>query len=326
MSLQAAAVLKMYLEQCQTGGTSHVPLRPGALDRLRELRSPGSSRAAFPQAGRVPVGSRPDVGREQVREAEPPPAAQTLRRVLEGAPQMEREPAARMMVRRESAPVALPAALEVPGGTKAERLAALAQMAEHSPEARALSTLRETMVFATGTPDAEIMFIGEAPGAEEERMREPFVGPAGQKLTGIIKAMGLSREQVYISNICKFRPAMPNQGSSNRAPTVEEMRCCLPYVLTEIQIVQPRVIVALGGTASTGLGIKGAVSALRGRFMEVGGIPVMVTFHPSYILREERNERGGLEAKRQVWQDMLKVMERCGLPISEKQRAYFQKG
>lgn len=313
MSLQAAAVLKTYLEQCRTAGTSHVPLRPGMLDRLRALRSPGSRRAVLPPAART-APERPNAERGTARErdekderpAQPP----------QRAPERERP---RMTT------AALPAVLEVPGVTKAEKLAALAQMAEHSPEARALGSLRETMVFATGTPDAEIMFIGEAPGSEEERQREPFVGPAGQKLTGIIRAMGLTREQVYISNICKFRPAMPNQGSSNRAPTVEEMRSCLPYVLTEIEIVRPRVIVALGTTASTGLGIKGAVSALRGRFTQVAGIPLMVTFHPSYILREERNS-GGLEAKRQVWQDMLKVMEKCGLPISEKQRGYFQKG
>lgn len=319
MSLQAAAVLKTYLEQCRTAGTSHVPLRPGMLDRLRALRSPGSGGAAFPPAAR-PAPARPNAERVQARDwpHEDEPPAQPPRRAQERAP-VERAPA-------RLTTTALPAVLEVPGVTKAEKLAALAQMAEHSPEARALGSLRETMVFATGTPDAEILFIGEAPGAEEERQREPFVGPAGQKLTGIIRAMGLTREQVYISNICKFRPAMPNQGSSNRPPTVEEMRCCLPFILTEIEIIRPKVIVALGGTACAGLGIKGAVSALRGRFTQVGGIPVMVTFHPSYILREERNERGGLEAKRQVWQDMLKVMEKCGLPISEKQRAYFQKG
>ena len=224
-----------------------------------------------------------------------------------------------------AAPSGGPGLIEVPGVTKADRLAALAALAENAPEARALGTLRETMVFATGSPDAEIMLVGEAPGAEEERLREPFVGPAGQKLTGILKAMGLERAQVYISNICKFRPSLPNQGGSNRAPTPEEMRACRPFILTEIEIVRPKVIVALGATAMQGLGLQGAVSSMRGRFHEVGGIPLMVTWHPSYILREERNSGGqAFAAKRQVWEDMLKVMEKCGMAVSARQRGYFQ--
>ena len=167
------------------------------------------------------------------------------------------------------------------------------------------------------------MFVGEAPGAEEEKLREPFVGPAGQKLTAIIKAMGLDRPKVYISNICKFRPAMENQGSGNRKPSAEEMRACLPFVLKEIDLIKPKVIVALGATAAEGLGIPGTVGGLRGKFHSTSGIPTMVTYHPSYLLREEQTG-DGIRAKRAVWEDMLKVMEKLGLPISEKQRGYFQ--
>jgi len=292
--MQAAAVLKAYLEQRRAAGDSHVPLRADSLERLRAYRQGRRARAA------------------------------EVRRLVEEAP-----PA--FAVVQESPPPVAEAAkadpvLDVPGGTKAEKLVALATLAETAPEPRALGSLRETMVFATGSPEAELMFIGEAPGAEEERQREPFVGPAGQKLTGIIKAMGLDRERVYISNICKFRPAMPDQGSSNRAPTREEMRACLPFILTEIDIVRPKVIIALGKTACEGLGIEGPVSRLRGRFFEVRGIPTMVTFHPSFILREERLAGGGFEVKRQVWEDMLQVMEKCGLAISAKQRGFFQRG
>ena len=209
------------------------------------------------------------------------------------------------------------------GDTNAEKIASLIAMAETWEPARQLGTLRQTMVFSVGDPNAKLMLIGEAPGAEEERQREPFVGPAGQKLTGILKAMGLERSQVYISNICKFRPAIENQGSSNRAPSDQEMAACLPFVLTEIDILRPQVIVALGATASKGLGIDGPVGRLRGKFHEFQGTPTMVTYHPSYILREEKMN-GGMQAKRQVWEDMLQVMERLGLPISEKQRGYFK--
>jgi len=233
-----------------------------------------------------------------------------------------------------AAPTAAPEVLERPakprnelltpsGDTNAEKIASLIAMAETWEPARQLGSLRQTMVFSVGDPNAKLMLIGEAPGAEEERQREPFVGPAGQKLTGILKAMGLERSQVYISNICKFRPAMENQGSGNRPPTDQEMAACLPFVLTEIEILRPQVIVALGATASKGLGIEGSVGRLRGKFHEFQGTPIMVTYHPSYILREEKMN-GGMQAKRQVWEDMLQVMERLGLPISEKQRGYFK--
>ncbi len=213
--------------------------------------------------------------------------------------------------------------LEVAGATIEEKLAALRAMAETWEPALSMESLRKTMVFAVGSSLATLMFVGEAPGAEEEKLREPFVGPAGQKLTAIIKAMGLDRPQVYISNICKFRPAMDNQGSGNRKPTAEEMRVCLPFVLKEIDLIKPQVIVALGATAAEGLGLPGSVGGLRGKFHSTSGIPTMVTYHPSYLLREEKTG-DGIRAKRQVWEDMLKVMEKLGLPISEKQRGYFQ--
>lgn len=221
-----------------------------------------------------------------------------------------------------------PVSSAAPASGKSERLAALAAQVENSPECRALGTLRDTMVFATGSPDAEIMFIGEAPGSEEERQREPFIGPAGQLLTKIIQAMGLTRASVYISNICKFRPILDDgrpQGSRNRPPTKPEMKACLPFIQEEISIIQPRMIVALGATAAAGLGIEGSVSRIRGTFQDFNGTPTLVTYHPSYLLRCETNKDGGIKEKRLVWDDMLKVMEQLGLPITAKQRAYFSK-
>jgi DNA polymerase len=205
-------------------------------------------------------------------------------------------------------------------GTKAARLAALREQAENWQPARALGTLRETMVFATGNPDAKLMLVGEAPGYEEERQREPFVGPAGRKLNDILKAMGLARGEVYISNIVKFRPAMARQATNNRKPSPEEMAACLPFVRQEVEIVRPSCIVALGGTAAEGLlGLSGSVGSMRGQWHEFAGIPVRVTYHPSYLLRSERD----LSTKRQLWEDMLAVMERLEMPVSEKQRGFF---
>jgi DNA polymerase len=216
-------------------------------------------------------------------------------------------------------PVAVPE-ITTEGVSKVGKLAALRQQAESWAPARALGTLRETLVFATGNPDARVMLVGEAPGYQEEKEREPFVGPAGQKLNDILKAMGLSREEVYLSNIVKFRPATPKQTTNNRKPTPEEMAVCLPFVRAEIGIVQPQMIIALGGTAAEGLlGLSGAVPAMRGSWHDFEGTPVRVTYHPSYLLQSG----GGNQTKRLLWEDMLSVMEKLGLPISDKQRGFF---
>lgn len=218
-----------------------------------------------------------------------------------------------------AAPVARQEAV-VSGGSKAEQLAGLRSQAENWAPAKSLGTLREKMVFAIGNADAEIMLIGEAPGHNEEKEGEPFVGPAGQKLNDILKAMGVNRGDVYISNLVKFRPALPRQTTNNRKPTPEEMAACLPLVLAEIAVVKPKIIIALGGTAAEGLiGLEGTVGSMRGKWHEVSGIPTRVTYHPSYLLQSG----GSNDVKRALWEDMLAAMEKLGMPISEKQKAYF---
>src|SRR5262249_35641498 len=173
--------------------------------------------------------------------------------------------------------------------------------------------------------DAQIMFVGEAPGAEEEIQGEPFVGPAGQLLTKMILGMGLKREQVYIGNIMNWRPELPVSGGGeqygNRPPTEEEMRYCLPYLRAQIDVVNPALLVALGSTAAQGLlgfGTFKTLGEVRGRWREFAGRPLMITYHPSYILRNPTNR-----SKRMIWEDLLKVMERAGMAISAKQRSYF---
>lgn len=201
-----------------------------------------------------------------------------------------------------------------------DKLAYLRERAERWAPARRLGSLRDTMVFAVGNPHAQLVLVGEAPGYDEERLGEPFVGKAGQKLTGILKAMGLERKEVYITNVCKFRPSMgEQQGSANRPPSEEEIAACLPLVLAELRAIRPACIVCLGATAARGLlGAAAPVAAMRGAWHECQGMPVRVTYHPSYLLRNE-----SLTARRAVWEDMLAVMERLQLPISPKQRGYF---
>ncbi len=179
---------------------------------------------------------------------------------------------------------------------------------------------RKSIVFGVGTIEAKLMFVGEAPGADEDVQGEPFVGAAGQLLTRIIQTMGFSRETVYIANVLKCRPDTPGQSFGNRKPTPEEMKTCLPYLLEQIHLIRPQVIVALGATAMEGLfGRPMPITKLRGQWQSFENTPVMPTFHPSYLLRNQAPA-----VKRQVWEDMLQVLEKLGAPISEKQRNYFK--
>jgi DNA polymerase len=165
------------------------------------------------------------------------------------------------------------------------------------------------------------MFVGEAPGADEDEQGEPFVGAAGQLLTRIIGAAGLSREDVYIANILKCRPDTPGESSGNRKPTPAEMATCLPYLHEQIDLIRPQVIVALGATAVEGLlGKTVGITKLRGNWQTYRGTPLMPTYHPAYLLRNQ-----SLGTKREVWEDMLAAMEKLGLPITEKQRNFFLK-
>jgi uracil-DNA glycosylase family 4 len=178
---------------------------------------------------------------------------------------------------------------------------------------------RTQTVFGVGNPDADLMFIGEAPGVDEDAQGEPFVGRAGQLLTRIIETMGFARSDVYIANILKCRPDMPRGSSGNRPPTPVEMQTCRPYLIEQINVIAPRVLVALGAVAVEGLlGTRGSMRELRGRWHSYNGTPLMITYHPAYLLRNQSPSE-----KRKVWEDMLQVLERLDRPISAKQRNYF---
>lgn len=184
-----------------------------------------------------------------------------------------------------------------------------------------LASSRKNVVFGVGDIESPLMFVGEAPGADEDAQGEPFVGKAGELLTKIIQTMGFSRDTVYIANVLKCRPDTPGQSAGNRKPTSDEMKTCLPYLLEQIDIIKPRVIVALGATAVEGLlGKPQPITKLRGNWQIFRDTPVMPTFHPAYLLRNQ-----ALSEKRKVWEDMLRVLEKLGSPISEKQRGYFLK-
>ncbi|HUA66444.1 MAG TPA: uracil-DNA glycosylase [Alphaproteobacteria bacterium] len=214
---------------------------------------------------------------------------------------------------------------EAPQSSSAEKSAAFAALRERvlsCVKCAHLASSRKNVVFGVGNIDAQLMFVGEAPGADEDIQGEPFVGRAGELLTRIIQAMGLQRSDVYIANILKCRPDTPGQSSGNRKPTPDEMATCAPYLHEQIDLIRPRVIVGLGATAIEGLlGKTLGIMKLRGNWQVYRGTPLMPTFHPAYLLRNQ-----AISEKRKVWEDMLAVMEKLEMPISEKQRNYFTKG
>ncbi|MFM2293703.1 MAG: Type-4 uracil-DNA glycosylase [Verrucomicrobiota bacterium] len=204
-----------------------------------------------------------------------------------------------------------------------EKLAALAALRARAlmcTKCAHLASSRRHVVFGVGSVDAELMFVGEAPGADEDAQGEPFVGAAGQLLTKIIATMGLSRESVYIANILKCRPDTPGETSGNRKPRPEEMATCIPFLHEQIDLIKPKVIVALGATAVEGLlgKLPVGITKLRGTWSEYRGTPLMPTYHPAYLLRNQ-----GMIEKRKVWEDMLAAMEKLSLPITKKQRGFF---
>ena len=173
----------------------------------------------------------------------------------------------------------------------------------HNCNACRLAPTRTTVVFGAGNPQADLMFIGEAPGRDEDLQGEPFVGRAGQLLTDIIKAMKLSREEVYIANVIKCRPP------DNRNPEPDELDQCRPFLQRQVDLIRPKVIVTLGRFGLQSLTeTQYSISAVRGQWLDYRGIRLMPTYHPAYLLRNP-------DAKKEVWSDMKKVMAELGITV-----------
>lgn len=297
-----------HLENLKGRGVRHVAVSP---ETLRTLAQPAPRAPAQP-----PGTSRPSDSS----------ALRALPSVPAMTPRSTPAPLA-------SPPAEIPALFASPGETPApatpplDPAAKAAAFAELRTRALAcmkcphLASSRKTVVFGVGSIDAQLMFVGEAPGADEDEQGEPFVGKAGQLLTKIIETMGLQRGDVYIGNILKCRPDTPGQAAGNRKPTPDEMATCIPYLHEQIDLIQPKVLVALGATAVEGLlGKTIGITKLRGTWKTYRNIPLMPTYHPAYLLRNQ-----AMAEKRRVWEDMLQVMEKLQMPISDKQRKFFTK-
>jgi uracil-DNA glycosylase family 4 len=311
-------VLAEELKRLKAAGVKTVVVSDESLRRLRDVAKSAQ-------------GSPAAVAKKNAQPPAPPAAAVATQPVGAAASEDEAGPrtAAREFAVKPIAPpgdpLPAPMPFELPSGDKAKRWAALRDRVLKDPVCCSKVRPGKQVVFGVGSLDAKIMFVGEAPGGEEEVQGEPFVGPAGQLLTKMISGMGLSRSDVYIGNIMNWRPDLPVDAGGvqygNRPPSSEEMTYCLPFLKGQIEVVNPEVLVALGATAAHALLGEGAFKALgevRGRWHTFAGKPLMVTYHPSYILRNQSNR-----SKRMVWEDLLKVMEKAGLPISEKQRGFY---
>jgi uracil-DNA glycosylase family 4 len=280
------------------------PLLDATIEHLDHLRQQGVRHVAIRRETLAALVEPP------ARQAIPaPPVASTS--PIPARPATSPAPAAAVTSRASLPPAARAAAFE-----DLSRRAMGCQRCPH------LAASRKHVVFGVGDIQAEILFVGEAPGADEDSVGEPFVGKAGELLTRIITAMGLTREKVYIANVLKCRPDTPGQFSGNRKPNPEEMETCLPFLQEQIELIQPKVMIALGATAIEGILGRSPiqVTKVRGQWMQFRNIPLMPTFHPAYLLRNE-----SVSEKRKVWEDMLAVMERIGMPVSEKQRRFFTK-
>lgn len=291
--------------------------------RLQDSPAAETETPATPAAAVALAAAAPAPERYQGPAATPDQVAQLLNM---DAPAETETPQANVAKKTNSklpedyAPIPAPKSVELPSGSKQEQYDWLKSHILNCETCKAHVHPGKHIVVGSGNLDSPIFFCGEAPGADEETIGEVFVGRAGQLLTKIINAMGLQREDVYIGNIMNWRPEM-NTASGNRPPTDEEMAFCLPYLKAQLAIVKPTVIVALGNTAVTGLlgaDPKRRMGDIRGTWLEFDGVPLLPTYHPSYILRN-----GSMRNKRIIWEDMLVVMEKVGMPISEKQQKFF---
>jgi len=300
-------------------------LLDAAIQQLKDLKAQGARFVPVSAEGLAALNaaSRPAVRRVAAPAPVAPPAARPLAAPAPPRPQPIPAPPAAVVDLGLGLPGEAPA-VSVPPLDPAAKAAAFDELRRRvmaCVKCEHLASSRKNVVFGVGNIHAQLMFVGEAPGADEDEQGEPFVGKAGQLLTKIIQATGLQRSDVYIANILKCRPDTPGQSAGNRKPTPEEMKTCIPYLHEQIDLIQPKVLVALGATAVEGLlGKTAGITRLRGNWQIYRGIPLMPTYHPAYLLRNQAPSE-----KRRVWEDMLQVMEKLGITISEKQRNFFVK-
>jgi DNA polymerase len=206
----------------------------------------------------------------------------------------------------------------LPAGTKAERMQALRQLVDACAETKKHLTGSHRALLGHGSLDAKVVFVGEAPSLEEMEAGKAFAGASGELLQKILGAAAISPTDYYLAPVMVWRPEPPTQ-YGKRPPTSREIAFNLPYLRAQIDVVAPRIVVALGAQAFEALhGRTPSITQARGQWFDLSGVPLMPTYHPNYLLHNP-----SASAKRAVWEDFLLAMEKLGLPISEKQRGFF---
>lgn len=304
------------LRRLRAEGVETVPVSQESLDILK--RFAGATLAA--PAGRSPRTAEPAPA-TIVRPSAPVPPSSAPRREPLAAPMPVAAKPVVQAPKVDDSAIPEPPRVEVPTkGSKAERLTALSELVKACPECRRHLKPGEIPMLGAGSPDADILFIGEVPTPVDMTAGFLFAGAEAAIFEGALKGMGLSRDTVYVSPLMRWRTASAN-GLVDRTPTARELAFCLPYLKSELAVVRPKVLVALGGTVFHALtGDKAKISDVRGVWREVHGLPLLPTYHPSYLVKNPSKGHKAL-----FWDDMLAVMEKAGLPISDKQRSYSGK-
>lgn len=297
---EALDILLEELKRQKAAGVRRVSITEQSLATLKALSgaplpapavtpSPAPARAGVPVS--VPVVARPVVPVPVV----PKPAVAAVATTIPDAP-----------------------IFTLPAGTKAERMHALQQLVEACAETKKHLSPPQRPLLGHGALDAKIIFVGEAPSAEEMEAGQAFAGPAGELLQKILGAAALSPADYYLVPVMVWRPEPPTQ-YGKRPPTARELAFNLPYLRAQIDVVAPQLVVALGAQAFEALhGRTPTITQARGQWFDLGGVPLLPTYHPNYLLHNP-----SASAKRAVWEDFLKVLAKLGLPISEKQRDFF---
>ncbi len=301
---EALDILLEELKRQKAAGVRRVSVSDDALASLKSLLgAPVPPPAPVVSAAAAPV----------VRAAAPAPIPASVRPVTPVAP----KPAAVVA----TAPIPDAPIFTLPAGTKAERMQALKQIVDACAETKKHLTPPHRPLLGHGSLEAKVVFVGDAPSLEELEAGKVFSGASGELLQKILAAAAISPADYYLASSMVWRPEPPTP-YGRRPPNARELAFNLPYLRAQIDVVAPRVVVALGAHAFEALhGRKQTITQARGQWFDLSGVPMLATFHPNYLLHTP-----SASAKRTVWEDFLQLMEKLGLPISEKQRGYFATG
>lgn len=305
---EALDILLEELKRQKAAGVRRVSITADSLAALKALAGTPAPPAVAPAPAPVKAAPVPAPAR--------PAAAPSTAPVRPVTPVAAAAPKPAVAV--PTAPIPDAPIFTLAAGTKAERMQALRQLVEACAETKKHLVAPQRPLLGHGSLDAKVVFVGEAPTIGEMEAGQAFAGESGELLQKILSAAAINQADCYFAPVMVWRPEPPTQ-YGKRPPTARELAFNLPYLRAQIDVISPRVVVALGAQAFEALhGRTPTITQARGQWFDLGGVPLLATFHPNYLLHSP-----SASAKRTVWEDFLLLMEKLGLPISEKQRGFF---